>query len=542
MDLRDLVASTCDDSNPHNNAPSSITATTTTNTTTTTATTKKIPPTPLSPPSDKSTMHATRPLENASLNPPPPPLDHESSASKDKSLPSPEPSPSTHFFSYNNTTLPQISTLHQHQPTDPPALSRPPHQDMPSLVPPLRSIRKRKSSDLLSVMLDDSSKHGPTYSSIPENTSDSSENEHHHRTVHRVKRRASGNLRQVDRPVEVPPPPLPALPLDIKRESPPSASALPPLPNRPDEPIEPPTAVPTTSPSMMVQVSQPPPPPIALTTPTTISSTSSSSRRHAHILSEQRRRENINGGFQLLKNSVPFCKGTQDSKAMILKKAVDYIISLEQELAQLRYQDPNYHYPMMNSSHPPMPSHPSPHPHHMRPNSSSHQPAPNPHPASGSPYYPMHGQGNPPAYDSNPAPSQSPMLPGGPPPPLPHRTATPPATSQQPAPSYLPAALPYPTNKPGNPTTRHPTSTRASSFSHTFPRSVRSPYYYHMGGGSSNHPGVGNITRPTSTPPLNSYSLHHPERSSGTGEDSALQFGNQILRPQTATIAESTKP
>lgn len=89
-----------------------------------------------------------------------------------------------------------------------------------------------------------------------------------------------------------------------------------------------------------------PGPSIPLLAPPTISSTSSTSRRHAHILSEQRRRENINGGFQLLKSSVPACKGSQDSKAMILKKAVEYILYLEQEVSLLRYGYPgeNHHY------------------------------------------------------------------------------------------------------------------------------------------------------------------------------------------------------
>jgi hypothetical protein len=87
-------------------------------------------------------------------------------------------------------------------------------------------------------------------------------------------------------------------------------------------------------------LSSAPMPPIAILEPTTISSTSISSRKHAHILSEQRRRENINGGFKQLKNAVPFCKGTQDSKAMILKKAVEYIGHLQQELNQARYASP----------------------------------------------------------------------------------------------------------------------------------------------------------------------------------------------------------
>ncbi|KAK9451817.1 uncharacterized protein V1518DRAFT_409624 [Limtongia smithiae] len=69
---------------------------------------------------------------------------------------------------------------------------------------------------------------------------------------------------------------------------------------------------------------------------THISKSPGSNRRFAHILSEQRRRENINGGFLELKSSIPQCRGSQDSKAVILKKAVNYIGSLEHELKRLK--------------------------------------------------------------------------------------------------------------------------------------------------------------------------------------------------------------
>lgn len=55
-------------------------------------------------------------------------------------------------------------------------------------------------------------------------------------------------------------------------------------------------------------------------------------RRVAHIISEQKRREKINGGFDELKSVIPECAQNTDSKATILRKAVDYIISLEDEL------------------------------------------------------------------------------------------------------------------------------------------------------------------------------------------------------------------
>ncbi|KAG0291705.1 hypothetical protein BGZ96_004914 [Linnemannia gamsii] len=55
-------------------------------------------------------------------------------------------------------------------------------------------------------------------------------------------------------------------------------------------------------------------------------------RRMAHILSEQKRREKINGGFDELKSVIPECAENTDSKASILRKAVDYICLLEDEL------------------------------------------------------------------------------------------------------------------------------------------------------------------------------------------------------------------
>ncbi|KAK9467397.1 hypothetical protein V1512DRAFT_261102 [Lipomyces arxii] len=61
----------------------------------------------------------------------------------------------------------------------------------------------------------------------------------------------------------------------------------------------------------------------------------SSNRKSAHILSEQRRRETINDGFVELKSTIPHCNGTQDSKAVILRKAVHYISSLESRIERL---------------------------------------------------------------------------------------------------------------------------------------------------------------------------------------------------------------
>ncbi|KAI1306269.1 hypothetical protein EDD11_004823 [Mortierella claussenii] len=52
----------------------------------------------------------------------------------------------------------------------------------------------------------------------------------------------------------------------------------------------------------------------------------------AHIVSEQKRREKINGGFDELKSVIPECAQNTDSKATILRKAVDRILELEEEL------------------------------------------------------------------------------------------------------------------------------------------------------------------------------------------------------------------
>ncbi|CAJ0763181.1 7682_t:CDS:2, partial [Entrophospora sp. SA101] len=66
----------------------------------------------------------------------------------------------------------------------------------------------------------------------------------------------------------------------------------------------------------------------------------SPNRRMAHILSEKKRRNNINSGFLELKGIVPNCRDSSDSKASILKKAVQYIQSLEKEQTQFKHIQP----------------------------------------------------------------------------------------------------------------------------------------------------------------------------------------------------------
>ncbi|GAO48484.1 hypothetical protein G7K_2657-t1 [Saitoella complicata NRRL Y-17804] len=55
-------------------------------------------------------------------------------------------------------------------------------------------------------------------------------------------------------------------------------------------------------------------------------------RQMQHLRSEQKRRENLKNGFDQLKQAVPCTRESQDPKATILMKAVDYISALEAEL------------------------------------------------------------------------------------------------------------------------------------------------------------------------------------------------------------------
>lgn len=65
-------------------------------------------------------------------------------------------------------------------------------------------------------------------------------------------------------------------------------------------------------------------------------STISHNRRQAHIASEQKRRQSINEGFEDLRRAVPTCSNASDSKAVILRKAVNYINQLSGEVARLK--------------------------------------------------------------------------------------------------------------------------------------------------------------------------------------------------------------
>ncbi|PJF19414.1 hypothetical protein PSACC_00819 [Paramicrosporidium saccamoebae] len=57
-------------------------------------------------------------------------------------------------------------------------------------------------------------------------------------------------------------------------------------------------------------------------------------RRQAHIASEQKRRQSINEGFEDLRRVIPSCTDTSDSKAVVLRKAVNYIRLLQSDPAR----------------------------------------------------------------------------------------------------------------------------------------------------------------------------------------------------------------
>lgn len=82
-------------------------------------------------------------------------------------------------------------------------------------------------------------------------------------------------------------------------------------------------------------------------------------RRRAHIASEQKRRQNINEGFDDLRRAVPACINASDSKAVILRKAVNYIVQLQSDLARTKGMPVSTHiYPSapyeMQRSHSPI--------------------------------------------------------------------------------------------------------------------------------------------------------------------------------------------
>ncbi|KAL1919668.1 uncharacterized protein VTP21DRAFT_1599 [Calcarisporiella thermophila] len=60
------------------------------------------------------------------------------------------------------------------------------------------------------------------------------------------------------------------------------------------------------------------------------------SRRLAHVMSEKKRRNMININFEELRQSVPGCNSS-DSKAVILRKATEYINQLRSENEKLRH-------------------------------------------------------------------------------------------------------------------------------------------------------------------------------------------------------------
>lgn len=74
-------------------------------------------------------------------------------------------------------------------------------------------------------------------------------------------------------------------------------------------------------------------------------------RRQAHILSEKKRREHINIGFEHLRSILPNCNGTSDSKATVLLKAIAYIEKLQFENSFLK-QNHQQHQSSKNGGEP----------------------------------------------------------------------------------------------------------------------------------------------------------------------------------------------
>ncbi|KAH8916441.1 hypothetical protein BT69DRAFT_1340218 [Atractiella rhizophila] len=71
-------------------------------------------------------------------------------------------------------------------------------------------------------------------------------------------------------------------------------------------------------------------------------------RQLAHVASEQKRRENINRGFDDLRQLIPAARGANDPKATILRKASWWIIQLQEENSRLRS-----HIQSLNAGSPP---------------------------------------------------------------------------------------------------------------------------------------------------------------------------------------------
>jgi hypothetical protein len=76
----------------------------------------------------------------------------------------------------------------------------------------------------------------------------------------------------------------------------------------------------------------------------------SPTRRQAHIVSEQKRRQTINEGFDELRFLVPTCHNLNDSKATILKKTVNYLKSLQQKIEELSASGVHNEFPKSDDS------------------------------------------------------------------------------------------------------------------------------------------------------------------------------------------------
>ncbi|KAN0064304.1 hypothetical protein ACQY0O_002495 [Thecaphora frezii] len=99
-------------------------------------------------------------------------------------------------------------------------------------------------------------------------------------------------------------------------------------------PVAPPMMRPASTVGVVTLPGSVPAAPVSAPASTTAAATPSANRRVAHLLSEQRRRESINTGFEDLRQALPACRDGQDSKATVLRRAVEYIHELESIIQQ----------------------------------------------------------------------------------------------------------------------------------------------------------------------------------------------------------------
>ncbi|EPQ27793.1 uncharacterized protein PFL1_04538 [Pseudozyma flocculosa PF-1] len=170
-----------------------------------------------------------------------------------------------------------------------------------------------------------------------------------------------------------PPPPRSGFPAG--REGPP------PGPSGATMPLAPPLARPASTVGLMSVPGSASAGPVPAPTPAAAAATPSANRRVAHLLSEQRRRESINTGFEDLRQTLPACRDGQDSKATVLRRAVEYIHELESIIQQTHRMRANSGGVDFDSRSPPRDH--DPYGGHHHPGRPDHDPRGNPGPRGG---------------------------------------------------------------------------------------------------------------------------------------------------------------